>query len=177
MKILITAFFLLFFTPTIKSQVVEYFAANENSNDTLADLRYFKNVDKSIVQKLDSFFSYVKTRKDNNENGFIEFSLFKNNWNKMTADISINSLYIDYSIFTSIKDDFGNVFAFTWYKSKLVLFTFDSPKKYKIKKGYSSILHDLIYPEMSNSVRKEIDRKSDEFKLNGPGIGKRYYFD
>jgi len=174
MKILITAFFLLFFTATIKSQVMDYFVANENSNDTLADLRYFKNVDKSIQQKLDSFFRYAKTIKECTDTGFIEFSIFRDNSNKIIADISINSQYADYRIF-SPENEYGKVFGFTWYKSKLILFTLDFPIKYRIKREYNSLLHDLIYPEMSKSVQNEIDKKADEFAIDAPGIVKRYY--
>ena len=176
MKILFTAFFLLFFTLTIKSQVIDYFLANEKVNDTLADLRYFKNIDKLIEQKLDSFFSYVKTRKDKKEGGFIEVSMFRKKMNKITADISVNNQYADYRIYSAANKEFGKAFAFTWYKSKLILFTMSYSVKYRVKKEYGSIMHDLIYPEMSKSVRNEIDTKADEFTIDAPGIVRRYYF-
>lgn len=180
MKFLITAFCFLTFALGVKAQVIEYFVANENSNDTLACLRYFKNIDKAVAQKLDSFFKFAKTAKDKDSDGFIEFSMFRDNSKKIIADISINSQYADYRIFagiTSINYDLGKVFAFTWYKSKLVLFTLDASLKFKIKYEYKSILHDLMYPEMSKSVRNEIDKKVEEYSLEAPGIVKRYYLD
>jgi len=179
MKIVITAFFFFSFIPSVKSQVIEYFLANENSNDTLADLRYFKHIEKSVAQKFDSFFRFVEKAKVKDSSGFIKFSLFRDNSKKIIADISINSQYANYRIFagiTPINYDLGKVFAFTWYKSRLVLFTFDASIKYRIKKEYGSILHDLMYFEMTKSVRDEIDKKSDEFAIDAPGIVKRYYF-
>ncbi len=179
MKIISIIYFLLC-TLTSQSQVMQYFAANENSKDTLANLRYFKNIDKPIVQKLDSFLTFVSTKKSKDASGFIEVSLFRSNANKKIADISINNQYADYRIFTgvaAINNDFGKVFAFTWYKSKLVLFTLSSSSKFRIREEYASILHDLIYAEMSKSVRKEIDNKADEFEVTAPGIVRRYYFD
>ena len=131
-----------------------------------------------VYERFDQF-NRNKKAKVKDWSGFIEFSLFRDNSKKIIADISINSQYANYRIFagiTPINYDLGKVFAFTWYKSKLVLFTFDASLKFKIKYEYKSILHDLVYPEMSKSVRDEIDKKADEFTIDAPGIVRRYYF-
>ena len=158
-----------------------YYNSIEKSNDTLADLRYFKNLDKLITEKLDSFFVFIKSKREyrkkfKQDKGFIQFSLHRNSAGRILADLSVNSQYVDYKIFASKKNNFGNVFAFSFYKSNLIFFTFPY-SKHGIREEFAPILHDLMYPEFLPEVKKEIDIKTEDFHIQAPGIVKRYYFD
>jgi len=157
---------------------MDYFVANENSNDTLADLRYFKNLDNSIKQKLDSFLVYVKSSKRSNEDkiGFIEFCFFKNTPGRIMVDLSLNAQYAAYRIHAFKWNNFGNVFAFSFYKSHLVLFTL-STNKHRIKEEFSPLLNELMYAELSKDVQQEIDKKATGFSLESISIVKRYSID
>jgi hypothetical protein len=149
----------------------------EKSNDTLADLHYFKNFDESVKEKLDSFIVFMKTkRKANKENkGFIIFSLHKNSVGRIEADLSLNTQYAAYRIYAFKKNNFGKIFAFSFYKSNLILFTIPY-SKYGIKEEFGPLLHDLMYAELSTEVQQEIDKKGEDFEIKLPVIVKRYYF-
>jgi len=160
---------------------VTYFKTIEKSNDSLADLRYFKNLEKPIIEKLDSFFLFIKgnkgyKKKFKKDKGFIQFSMHKSTIGRVVADISVNAQYVNYKIFASKKNNFGDVFAFAFYKSKLILFTLPY-SNYRIKEAYAPVLHDLMYAEFKPEVKKEIDCKTEDFQIEGLVIVKRYYLD
>jgi hypothetical protein len=176
MKVILIIF-LLFFAVNAKGQL-SYFASIEKNNDTMADLRYFKNLDSSIMQKLDSFIVYVKSSKKSDEEkiGFIEFCFFKKKEGRILIDLSLNSQYAAYRTYAFKQNNFGNVFAFSFYKSHLVLFTMSSDK-HKIKEEFGPLLNELMYAELSKEVQQQIDKKANEFSIEGIGIVKRYYID
>jgi hypothetical protein len=166
---------LLFFSVNAMGQL-SHFATIEKSNDTLADLRYFKNLDNKIKEKLDSFLVFIKSKKmtDKENKGFIEFCLIRNSAGRIMADLSLNTQYAAYRIYAFKRNNFGNVFAFSFYKSNLILFTLPT-NKHKIKEEFGSLLNELMYAELSKEVQKEIDAKTEEFQIDGIGIVKRYY--
>ena len=174
MKVILSIF-LFFFSANVMGQL-SYYATIEKSNDTLADLRYFKNLDNSVKEKLDSFIIFIKSKKKvyKENKGFIEFSLHKNSAGRIEADLSLNTQYAAYRMYAFKRNNFGNVFAFSFYKSNLILFTLPT-NKHKIKEEFGPLLHDLMYAELSTEVQQEIDKKAEEFQIVAPGIVKRYY--
>ncbi len=174
MKVILSIF-LFFFSANSMGQL-SYYASIEKSNDTLADLRYFKNLDNSVKEKLDSFIVFIKSKKKayKENKGFIEFSLYKSSAGKIQADISVNSIYAAYRMFAFKKNNFGNVFAFSFYKSNLVLFTLPY-SKHGIKEAFGPLLHDLMYAELSAGVKQEIDKKVEDFQIESNGLLRRYY--
>ncbi|MEP7236921.1 MAG: hypothetical protein ABI685_03615 [Ferruginibacter sp.] len=176
MKILFTAF--IFFISVNAMGQLSYYASIQKSNDTLADLRYFKDLDKAVKEKLDSFIVFIKSKKKvyKENKGFIEFSLYKNSAGRLTVDISLNTQYAEYRMYAFKRNNFGDVFAFSFYKSNLVLFTLPY-SKHRIKEEFSLLLNELMYTELSKEVQKEIDIKTEEFEIDGIGIVKRYYLE
>jgi len=173
-KILFIAFVIFVFTPTAKSQI-SYYKSIEKSNDTSADLRYIKNLDRTIKQKLDSFIVFLRSKKEFKKiTGFIQFNIFKSSQGRTLADLSFNYQYCEYRIFALKKSNFGDVFAYSFYKSNLVLFTLPY-SIHRIKEGDSSVLNDLMYAELSPEVQEEIDRNAEEFNIEFIGLVKRYY--
>ncbi len=129
-----------------------------------------------IKEKLDSFFNFIKSTNEYKKNkGYIQVDLFKNSTGKNVLDFSVNSTYASYRIFTSKKNYFGNVFAFSFYKSHLILFT-ASYSKHRIKEEFVPLLNDLIYPELTFNVKKEIDKKTEDFEIEPNSLIKRYFW-
>lgn len=173
---LLSIFLLIFiFTTTVRGQIKDHYLKIEHSDDTLADLKYFKTIDKSITQKLDSFLIYLKLNNINIKKniGFIRVSLFNDYKGRMGVYIRLCPGYADYRVYST--KDFGNSFAFSFFKSKLILFTL-SASKYSLKDSYQFLMQDLLYAEMPTSVKTEIDNNSTEFDIDLPGLVKRYYF-
>lgn len=172
--------FILFFTliGSSKSQVLEQFRSIEKSKDTMADLRYFKTLDSIIREKLDSFIVFREAggkRKVKDSVGFIEISIMRNHSGSIFIDISHNSQYVCYRTISLKHANFGNVFAFSFYRSNLILLSIPY-HGLRIKAEYQVVLRDLIYPEMTEAVKGEIDRNTTEFGIE-VGIVKRYYLD
>jgi hypothetical protein len=175
MKILFSAFLFFFFSANAMGQLT-YYASIEKSDDTLADLRYFKHLDKSVKEKLDSFIVFIKSKnKPNKEKvGFIEFSLYKRPDGIIQADLSLNTQYAAFRMYAFKRNNFGDVFAYSFYRSNLVLFTLPYAK-HRINEESGPLLRDLMYAELSAEVQQEIDSKTEEFDIILPGIGKRYF--
>ena len=156
---------------------LSYYSSIEKSTDTMANLHYFKNLDKSVMKKLDSFIVFIKSKKNihNKNKGFIVFSWHKNSAGRIEADLSLNTQYAAYRVYAFKKNDFGKIFAFSFYKSNLILFTLRY-SKHRIKEEFAPLLQDLMYAELSQPVQQEIDKKTEEFDIILPVIVKRYYF-
>jgi len=176
MKIILSIF--LFFLAVDTSAQLSHYNSIKKSTDSLGCLKYFKNLDKVVKEKLDSFYAFMNAKKKipKEDKGFIVFSWHTNATGRVMADLSLNNQYSEYRIYALQKNNFGRIFAFTFYKSKLVLFR--APySKYEVKEEFAELIHDLMYAELSKKVQREIDITTNEFDVVAPGIVKRYYFD
>lgn len=178
--------FLLFFmlqNDSSKAQVFNHFNNIENSNDTLYNLRYFKNIDAKIKEKLDSFFLLIKynkklTRKGviyyNTDSGFITVGFYRKPKSKnLILYIKLNNTYGDYLSITNTQNKYQNLFGFTYYKSHTVLLNLEY-SKLKINDDFIPLLKDIIVPELSTSVQKEIIKNANEYEINSYGVFKKY---
>lgn len=176
MKVIAALFLNLFISVACKSQLISYYNSIKSSEDTIGNLRYFAGIDRSVKAKIDSFLSMPETRffKKNKNQGIVKISIFESIQSGLFCDIAITSEYASYRILTSNKLRFGSIFAFAFYKSKLLLFTVPYTK-YKINSNYETLIRDLVYDEMPNEVKKEIDANVSDFEISLRPIVKRYY--
>ena len=163
-------FFVLILSCSYKcqSQVLEYFKSIENQKDTALDLKYFKKINPVLVQKLDSFLLFKKKGEKPviRDTSYIEIQFFTNlkYGNSIYADIYERKDYCDYTLHFPVKFNKGNIIAFTFYKSKLIVFSMPYNTG-KVKKEYISLLKDLIYNEMRQDVKNDIDANVDEVEI------------
>lgn len=174
MKILFSSILVILCLTKVNGQL-KYYNLIEKSDDTLVDFHYIKTIDKTIREKLDSFLLFIRAKKQQNIiEGYIEIDLFKTSSGKSIVDICVRNAYSSYRVAVSKRNNFDGIFAFSFYKSRLILFK-SSYSRYRIKEAFSQVIHDLIYAEVSNSVKHEIDKNTDEFQIQSTYLSKRYY--
>lgn len=185
-KKIIILFILLFLEKnSIKAQVLSYTNSTANSFDTASNLKYFNTLDKQIQLKLDSFYLLINERNKinrkgikyyNTDSGFVTADFYRDNkTKKLNILLRLNNTYVDYLLAINKPEDYQNLFGFTFYKSKLVLLNL-SYSKHKVKDEFASLVKDLIFPELTYNVKKEILKNSQKYDVITDGrIYKKYY--
>jgi hypothetical protein len=157
-------FFLLIFNSFISNaQVIKiHDILKERSNDSTLNLQYFKNIDSVLINKLDSFDLYLSKKMyelDSNYFFTIDLGVLRKASFRKEIIIKYGSQYNDYISVSNLvnnKSPFGNrtVFAFSFYKNKLVLFTI-LKKNLSLTNDASKLLTNLVY-EHVNTLEKKL---------------------
>ena len=143
-------------------------------------LTYYKNVDKILLQKLDSFDLFLKEIKYQVDTNYFYCIGFSKRGDKLTAAVNYASMYNDYLFYTNSGHYSGvkyrqNVFAFFFYKNKLVIcFTFIG--NFTLTKDAESLLKNLMYEHIDESEKKLIGNPPKGIAILAKPV-KRYYLE
>lgn len=186
-KKIIFGLFIVFISSNISySQSVldiNYLKKIQQTQDTASSLHYFIKIEDVIQQKLDSFCSLVSQTKlsnkkgitdRNTDSGYFVFDIYLPPDKKIIQlDVRLFNSYVDYLITTNKKYSYDNLFGFTMYKQYLVLFNLKYTK-YKVKDEFLLLIKDLIIPQFTAQVQKEIRQNLDEYQVITNSVRKRY---
>ena len=151
--------------------------------DSSSNFRCFSKLDTKIEQKIDSFISLIAKTKSTNKKGKTDQNIDKGylrikfylppNEDYYTMNVKLANTYDEYSSYTRAKYYINRCFGFMRYKGFLLLFELNYTK-FKMKNDLLPLISDLLYPEFTKEVQREIIEKPEAIEVTFNAVLKRY---
>ena len=161
----------------------DYLKEINKVEDSSSNFRYFSKLDTKIEQRIDSFISLIAKTKSTNKKGKTNQNIDKgylrinfyvpHNEDYYTMNVKLANTYDEYSSYTRAKYYNNRCFGFMRYKGFLLLFELNYTK-FKMKNDLLPLISDLLYPEFTKEVQREIIEKPEAIEVTFNAVLKRY---